>query len=579
MSNQGLFNQLFRRKQNAPQRRSTEDAIDELSNGINVVLQAWRSNRGASGSVTAQSSLQVSAVWACINLISHTVASLPLMIYEDINGDKQRAKDHNLYDLLHVQPNPLMTALELREVLQSHLCSHGNAYCQLIYDTKGRVEEIWPLRPDRMLGIKIVNGQKIFTFQKENGETNNYSDATIWHTPGLGFDGIMGYSPIYMAKKSIGLAIDAEEFGSKFFANDARPGIVVEHPAQLSDPAYKRLKDDLDEEHTGIENSHRPMILEEGMKLHEVGIPPEDAQFLETRKFQVTEIARIFGVPPHLIFDLEKATFSNIEQQSIEFVVYFVRHWLVRWEQSINARLLLPSERKRFYAEHLVDGLLRGDTVSRYQAYGFGKQWGFLSTNDIRRLENMNPVEGGDVYLAPLNYTDQKLIDQVMAKQNLQTNNLPEGDESSAINAQAEIEARVNESVNMQFDFTMARVIKREVQDLKVLAKKQLTGAALRTAIENFYAGHCEWIKREIHPVFASAVILLDRRHLSPDLYCKKFSEIYSERGVNHVFEVLNQAETRGEDPLKALDNDLDNWKESRVSIQVCNNDSFLKIY
>ena len=231
------------------------------------------------------------------------------------------------------------------------------------------------------------------------------TDDRVWHLRGLSNDGLDGYSPISLMRQAIGLSMAAEKFGAKFFGNDARPGGILLHPGQLGDEAAKRLTETWESRHGGLSGAHRVAVLEEGLSYKEIGIPPDDAQFLETRKFQVNEIARIYRIPPHMLADLERATFSNIEHQSIDFVTHTIRPWLVRWEQSIKQNLMVPADRDRYFAEFLVDGLLRGDTKSRYEAYAIGRQNGWFSADDIREMENLNPLPDGkgEEYLIPLN--------------------------------------------------------------------------------------------------------------------------------------------------------------------------------
>lgn len=338
------------------------------------------------------------AVYACVRILAETIASLPLLVYERMPRGKQRAPTHPLYPLLHDAPNDEMTSFTFRETMMSHLLLWGNAYAEIEWDNGGRPRALWPLLPDR-------------TFPRRNQETLNLEYVTtltdgsqvvlpkekVLHIPGLGFDGLVGYSPIHMARQAIGLGMATEKFGSLFFGQGTNLGGIAEHPNALSDKAYERLEKSLNETYSGLGRSHRILLLEEGMKFQKLGIPPEEAQFLETRKFQTNEIARIYRVPPHLIGDLERATFSNVEQQSIDFAVHTIRPWLVRWEQAINSRMLFNSD--RFFSEFIMDGLLRGDIKSRYDAYAVGRQNGWLSANDIREMENMNPIEGGDVYL------------------------------------------------------------------------------------------------------------------------------------------------------------------------------------
>ena len=242
------------------------------------------------------------------------------------------------------------------------------------------------------------------------GSTVRLKPSDVLHVPGLGFDGLVGYSPIAMAKNAIGLAIAAEEYGSKFYANGAAPSGVLEHPGILKDPS--KVRDSWNETFGGSGNAHKIAVLEEGMKYTPISINPSEAQFLETRKFQIDEIARIFRVPPHMIGDLERSTFSNIEQQSLEFVKYTLEPWLVRWEQSMTRALISQSDKSKYFIKFNVDGLLRGDYQSRMNGYATARQNGWMSANDIRELENLDRIpaeEGGDLYLINGNMT--KLAD------------------------------------------------------------------------------------------------------------------------------------------------------------------------
>ncbi len=351
----------------------------------------------ASGkTVNERTAMQTTAVYACVRILAETIASLPLNIYRSTGNGKEKAIDHQLYYLLHDEPNPEMTSFVFRETLMSHLLLWGNAYAQIIRDGRGKVLALYPLLPDRMTVDRTTEGQLYFEYRKDTGYVI-LRPEDILHIPGLGFDGLVGYSPIAMAKNAIGMAIATEEYGGKFFANGASPGGVLEHPGVVKDPA--RIRESWNAVYQGSSNAHRIAVLEEGMKFQSIGIPPEQAQFLETRKFQTEEICRIFRVPPHLVANLDKATFSNIEHQSISFVVHTIRPWLVRLEQGMNKALLTPSEKGQYFVGFVVDGLLRGDYASRMQGYAIGIQNGFLSPNDVRTLENMNTIEHGDIYV------------------------------------------------------------------------------------------------------------------------------------------------------------------------------------
>ena len=365
--------------------------------------------------VNERTSMQTTAVYACVRILAEAIAGLPLHVYQyKADGGKERVVGHPLYYLLHDEPNPEMTSFVFRETLMSHLLLWGNAYAQIIRDGRGRVLALYPLLPNKMDVDRADNGELYYTYWRDMDESRidprggmlTFRRDEVLHIPGLGFDGLIGYSPIAMAKNAVGMAMATEEYGASFFANGANPGGVLEHPGVLKDPA--KVKESWNAVYQGSSNAHRIAVLEEGMKFQAIGISPEEAQFLETRKFQIDEIARIFRVPPHMVGDLEKSSFSNIEQQSLEFVKYTLDPWVVRWEQALQQSLLLPSEKSRYFVKFNVDGLLRGDYVSRMSGYATARQNGWMSANDIRELENMNRIpteEGGDLYLINGNMT------------------------------------------------------------------------------------------------------------------------------------------------------------------------------
>ena len=368
--------------------------------------------------VNERTALQTAIVYACVRVLSETIASLPLHTYRYTTNGKEKAIEHPMYYLLHSEPNPEMTSFMFRETLMGHLLLWGNAYAQIIRDGRGKVVGLYPLLPNKMVVNRNNQGQLYYQYEKD-GQTYILNRYEVLHIPGLGFDGLIGYSPIAMAKNAIGMAIATEEYGAKFFANGANPGGVLEHPGVVKDPA--RIRESWNAVYQGSSNAHRVAVLEEGMKFQSIGIPPEQAQFLETRKFQINEIARIFRIPPHMVGDLEKSSFSNIEQQSLEFVMYTLDPWVVRWEQAIQRALFSESEKRQYFVKFNVDGLLRGNYESRMNGYAVGRQNGWLSANDIRELENMNRVSaelGGDLYLINGNMT--KLADAgLFAKNNI----------------------------------------------------------------------------------------------------------------------------------------------------------------
>jgi len=343
--------------------------------------------------------MQTSAVYACVRILAEAVASLPLHVYQrQPDGGKAVDYEHPLYRLLHDEPNDEMTSFVWRETLMSHLLLWGNAYAQIVRDGRGYPIALYPLLPDRMTVDRATNGRLTYHY-KSDRDVIQFRKENVLHIPGLGFDGLIGYSPIAMAKNAVGMSIATEEYGSKFFANGATPGGILEHPGTIKD--IKRVKESWAAGYQGVVNAHKVVILEEGMKFHQITIPPEQAQFLETRKYQIGEIARIFRVPPHMVGDLDRSSFSNIEQQSFEFLIYTLDPWVVRWEQSLQQSLLLPGEKATTCIKFNVDGLLRGDFQTRMAGYSTGIQNGFLCINDVRALEDMNLLsdeEGGNLH-------------------------------------------------------------------------------------------------------------------------------------------------------------------------------------
>ncbi|MDO4199867.1 MAG: phage portal protein [Clostridia bacterium] len=360
--------------------------------------------------VNERTSLQITAVYTCIRVIAEAIAGLPLHLYKSKSEGKEKAKAHPLYSILHDEPNPEMTSFVFRETLMGHLLLYGNAYAQIIRNGRGDVMGLYPLMPNKMQVDRASNGEIYYTYILGSGDSpeikNNKTNVVylrrsdVLHIPGLGYDGIVGYSPIALAKNTIGMAIACEEYGAKFFANDASPSGILEHPGILNDP--EKLRKSWNEMFSGSGNSHKIAVLEEGLQFKNISVSPNEAQFLETRQFQLNEIARIFRVPPHMVGDLERSTFSNIEEQSLEFVKYTLAPWISRWEQSLKKALLNESEKKDYFIQFNVDGLLRGDYQSRMNGYSIGIQNGFLSVNDVRSFENMDLLpdsSGGNEYL------------------------------------------------------------------------------------------------------------------------------------------------------------------------------------
>lgn len=427
----------------------------------------------AGPAVTPSNALTNMAVLACVRVLTESLASLPVIVYRRRGRNRDRAQDLGLYELLHDQPNRELTSFEYRELKFAHALLWGNSYSEIEWDGAGDPVALWPLNPAVTQATR-VNGN-IYYVTQVGSETISLPAWRVHHVRGLSGDGLTGYSMIRLAMNAIGLGLATEEFGGRFFSNGARPGVVLKHPGILSDEAYDRLRKSWNAESQGLSNAHRVKILEEGLDMETLGIPPDEAQFLETRKFQLAEVARMFRVPAHMINDLEHATFSNIEHLSIQFVTHSLLPWMVRDEKAMRRDLLVGSQKKKLQIEYLVNALLRGDTTSRYQAYSIGRQNGWLSTNDIREMENMNPIDGGDVYLQPLNMT-------------------PIG----------ETQPNKRALIGLYED-ALRRLVRREVADIRRAATRKQGGESLAEWAEGFY--------RELVPVLQDMIGPVVRAH------------------------------------------------------------------
>lgn len=387
----------------------------------------------AGQNVTVDSAMRLSTVYACVRVLAETIASLPLCIYKRTKKEHGRelADTHPLYFLLHDMPNPYQTSFEFREMLMGHLCLRGNAYCEIFWNEAGEIDSLYPLNPARMQ-IIVNNRIPYYIYTDDKGNQSIYEEKKIWHIRGLSSDGVVGYSPITLAREAIGFGMAVEEYGAKFFTNYARPGGILEYPGKLDDNIFEKIKKEWTESYTG-KNAHRTAILEGGLSYKQIGINNVDAQFLELRQFQVEDIARIFRVPTILIGHTgdKLNTFASAEQQMLSFVTHTIRPWTSRFEQSITKDLFAGSlERRRYFAEFNLADFVRGDLKARYDAYKSGREGGWLSINDVRKLENMNPIEDryADDYMIPKNMgmlsnIERELLSKVALDNNERKNN------------------------------------------------------------------------------------------------------------------------------------------------------------
>lgn len=472
-----------------------------------------QSNSYAGVAVTEETALTYSAVFAAIRLLSWSAAMLPLLTYRRQTRGKVRADDHPLYTLLKEQANPEMTAFEFRSTIMGHAVGRGNGYAEIEWSNAGEPLALWPLNPARMKPER-ANNQLRYLYDLPDGSTANLPAWRVHHIKGLSGNGLTGYSPIRMAMQAIGLGLATEEFGSRFFGNGARPGVILRHPGVLSDNAHKRLRESWSADHQGLSNAHRMRILEEGMDIQTVGIPPEEAQFLQTRQFQITEVARWFNVPPHMIADMSGATFSNIEEQGVEFVTYSLGPWLTNIEQALARDLLTQPEQRALLIEHLVDGLLRGRTAERFTAYQSALQGGWMSPNEVRERENLNPYDGGDTYLLPLNMAP---ADQAGARAqrhtdlpdctcaacravSRETRRPPMEEQERRARGLAEDRRQIMQAYVPLYEEVAQRMVKREVQDIR----RALDKSVRRRTVDDFF-GWLEEYYKDYRSVLADA--------------------------------------------------------------------------
>jgi HK97 family phage portal protein len=383
------------------------DSLESPRTPLSRVFDMEASYTGKS--VSEIGSLSLTTVFGCVRVIAGSIAKTPLITYRRLPGvGKELAPDHYLYDLLRHRANPYMSAFRFKRLMQAWALLWGNAYAEMVISGRGQVIELWPWRPDRVRP-SILGRDMVYTYTMADGQPVSLPSSHVFHLRGLEVDGFMGVSPIQVARQSIGLGLAAEEYGARFFGNNGRPGMVLEHPDKLSDLARQNLIASWESLHKGLQGAHRVGILEEGMKLHEVGIPPEDAQFLQTRKFQTVEICRLFGVPPHKIAELERSTNNNIEHQGLEFVQDSLGDWFANWEQEIAMSMLSEREHKSIMVGFDPSDLLRGDLKSTAEALGILRQNGFINSNDGRGRIGMNPIPdelGGNKYLVNAAFTD-----------------------------------------------------------------------------------------------------------------------------------------------------------------------------
>jgi HK97 family phage portal protein len=555
--------------------------------------------------VTPENALGVAAIFAAVRNISEDIATLPMYTYEQLKPrGKRQADELPIYNLLLETPNPEMDSVSWKEALQGHLLLRGNCYAEIDWDQGMRPRALWPLRPDKMrvmrngVDVAITDGQAkpgelVYRYTLPGGQIKDFAAYRIFHVRGFGSDGILGYSPIHLAREAVGLAMATEEFGGRFFGNDARPGVVLTHPGHLSKTAKADLREDWEDRHKGLTNAQRVAVLEEGLSVTEVGVPPEDAQFLQTRTFQLNEVARMFRMPPHMLAELTKETGSTSATESLDYTKFTMRPWCVRWEKQADKDLLPGTG--RYFTRHQMAALLRGDDKTRWETHQVAWQMGAKNANDALEDEDENPLPGdqGTRYFVPLNYVPVDSVDVGSGtppqpkEPGDQVN--PNGGRSQRSARNAVARGRLRDAYRPLFADAYGRSLRREEADVMRQARKSFgsRGAGdFGDWLDAFYAAdsHGDYVARALRPALDSygdaigADAADEINAQAPDVtdgvrsmltgYLTDASAGWCRRSRGALAGVMADAATTAADPVEALQAQFDDWASWRPASQ-----------
>jgi len=543
--------------------------------------------------VDEETALKFSAFYAGVRILSEDLASLPFNVYKRLKPKgKEKDTEHNLYSLLHEKPNNDMTSFQWRELVMVHLLGWGNHYSFTPRDGYQRVTQIYPMVPWRVKPERIKNPYdgkkiKIYRYQPEEGPEIVLYQHNVLHIAGLSFDGLVGLSPLSWYREQVGLGLAMQTYSSKFFLNGMNAGGIFTTPQVLKKETRDRLQKDLEKKYKGLGKAHTTMLLEQELKFDKLSINPDDAQLLESKKFQIEEIARILRIPLHLLQSLDRATNNNIEHQGIDFVVHSLRPWLVRFEQAVNTQLF-TYDFKTHFAEFVVDGLLRGDIESRYKAYAQGRQNGWLSADDIRELENMNPLPDGQgkIYLAPLNMIPLSQVSSIGQRSIEPKEELKIEKPKAVIDVRmrsAQVRKRLSVSYKPLFENVSARIIKREISDIFKEAKSVFDSRGSTEVfyqfLDSYYEKHQEFIDTHARPVFKDYGRVIAEEAASEvgyelgsnddiDKFLESFNEAYKLRHIrenkDRIISVIEKGLEKNIEPVDMLEVEFENWENDK---------------
>lgn len=576
MKRQSLLKRIFRAAKFASYYLSDPGALEKY---------LIRGSSSTGRTVDEEDALDITSIWAGVTIVVKIFASLPLILYRRSGDSRSRAVNHPLYKILHVKANSEMPAFWFKEIMQGHLVRYGSCYAEIVRSGDSAIKELWPLLPYKMRPYRLDNGKLIFEYALPDGTTRPMAQENVFRVVGFSTDGLTGRRPVKQNQQSLAIGLSADEYAARYFENDASPGGAVEHPGKMSDVAYKRLYDSWEAAHQPLAKKHRFDILEEGAKWHEVTANAGDAQLLETRNHQVLESARMLDLPPHFLANLDRATFSNIEHQSLEYLIFKLRPGLIRWEQFADIQLLNDQEQNVYYFEHLVDALLRADTESRFKAYRIGREIGIYSANDVLKMENRNPREGGDIYHIPLNWVaegeEKELPEpgQEPVEPDPEENKIQR--ENRALRSAA-TRYRIAKSYEPIFVDVAGRIIRKEIADIRKATKEYLIKRDILEFdvwMDKYYDKLPKYIQTRISPVFyslAEAVKgeIAEELNLSDPLtpededFVKKYVDAAIVRHINNsknqISSVMEQGIEEGGDLIDLLENRFEDWIEKR---------------
>lgn len=544
--------------------------------------------------VNEKTALTYTAFWACVRYLSNSLAMPPLKVYRRDGRARFEVRDHRNWSLLHDRPNPEMSSFQWRETGMGHCLTWGNFYCERELDGNGRTIALWPLRPDRVSVVR-QGGVKFLAVQEKTGEIVKVPPDRYLHIAGPGYDGTVGYSVVAQIKQAIGLGLSAEENGARFYGGGGRVPFVVTSPLEMKPEAQERFRKAWEQTHgsqgEGLRKSHRVAVLDQGMSVQQIGLSNEDNQFLETRAFQVEEMARAMGVPQHKIQLLQNADFSNIEKQAIEAVTDAVMPWAIRWEQTLNWVLFSEVERRSLYAEFLLDVLLRGDAEARAAALKTQREWGIINADEWREKENMNPLPNGqgEAYLVPLN-----MVDAASLGEEVSTDEPPDDrGETRSVEQRALRSAtarfRLHAAYVKLFQRAAEHFVTHEARAALRILKKAFESAApvedLIRLLEEFYRTFSDSVIREMFPVILAMSELIRQEIESEtgstvavenlERFSAQYVQGYADRHIGSSMGQVRKLveETPAEELRETLSQRFTEWGDRRF-VKIATNES-----